>query len=246
MSLYPRFFRNLDQSAGRAILVSLALFALVIGIFIVGKTGSVVDVDSVQEAIRAYADSPMGPALLIAFFCLAAFIGIPQFALIAAAAIAFGPWGGAGWSWVATMISGAITFWLGRLLGEETFRKYAGQRANRFSSFLGRNAFAASFMVRSVPAGPFLVVNMAFGVSHSKFLAFWGGMALGIIPKIALVAFLGQSVAAAVKGNPLVAILAGGAAIGLWIAVMLYARSRRQNNPLIEPDPVDISAGTAE
>jgi len=246
MSLYPRFFRNLDQSATRAILVSLLLFALVIGIFIVGKTGSVVDVDGVQEAIRAYAGSPAGPLLLIAFFCLAAFIGIPQFALIAAAALAFGPWAGAGWSWVATMISGAITFWLGRFLGEETFRKYAGQRANRFSSFLGRNAFAASFMVRSVPAGPFLVVNMAFGVSQSKFLHYWAGMALGIVPKIALVAFLGQSVAAAVTGNPVVAILAGGAAIGVWIGVMLYARSRRQNNPEIAPNPVDISAGTAE
>jgi len=246
MSLYPRFFRNLDQSAARAIFVSLALFAVVIGIFIAGKTGSVIDLESAKLAIKTYATTPLGILMLIGLFCLAAFIGIPQFALIAIAVFAFGPAAGAGWSWVATMISGAITFWLGRFLGEETFRKYAGNRANRFSSFLGRNAFVASFMVRSIPAGPFLVVNMAFGVSQSKFLAFWGGMAFGIIPKIALVAFLGQSVAAAVTGNPLLAILAGGAAIAIWIGVMLYARSRRQNNPAITPTPVDISASAAD
>ena len=64
-----------------------------------------------------------------------------------------------------------------------------------------------SAIVRNVPTGPFLLVNMAFGVSNAKFRDYWIGMGLGIIPKIALVAFAGRSLLAALQGNILIALL---------------------------------------
>lgn len=226
MSILPRYIRNMDKSALRAILATLALFALVIAIFVIGKFGDFVDLDALQGAVQSFADSPWGLLFLVFVFCISAFIGVPQFALIAGAVAAFGPWTGAIYSWLATMVSGGLTFWLGRFAGEETFRRYAGNSAQRLSGFVGRNAFAASAIVRNVPTGPFIVVNMGFGVIGASFFAFWGGMALGIVPKIAVVTFLGESLGQAISGNPMIAVLAALAAGLVWFALMLFARRR--------------------
>ena len=175
---------------------------------------------------RALLTAHGGCYFLSFVFCISAFIGVPQFALIAGAVAAFGPWTGAIYSWLATMVSGGLTFWLGRFAGEETFRRYAGNSAQRLSGFVGRNAFAASAIVRNVPTGPFIVVNMGFGVIGASFFAFWGGMALGIVPKIAVVTFLGESLGQAISGNPMIAVLAALAAGLVWFALMLFARRR--------------------
>lgn len=226
MSILPRYFRNLDKTALRAVTVTLVLFAIVIGIFVAGKFGGFVDFEALQRALQSFADGPLGVPFLIFVFCLSAYIGVPQFALIAGAVVAFGPLWGAVWSWVATMCSGAVTFWTGRITGEATFKRYAGNTATRLSDFVGRNAFAASAIVRNVPTGPFIVVNMAFGVIGASFLGFWLGMAIGIVPKIAVVAFAGQGLMEAVTGNLWVAIGAAASAGGVWIALMLFARGR--------------------
>lgn len=226
MRLVPRYFTRMDASAQRSVLITLGLFALVILVFVVGKFGGVLNIDAARTALAGLNEGPWGALALIAIFCVAAFLGAPQFGLIAMAVAVFGPWQGAGYSWIATMVSGALTFWIGRFAGEDTFRKYAGNMANRMSVFIGRNAFLASAIVRNVPTGPFLVVNMAFGISRANFLHYWAGMGVGVIPKIALVAFAGQSIMAAIGGSPLIAIAAAVGAGGVWIALMLYARRR--------------------
>lgn len=226
MSLLPRFLTRMDASAQRSIFVTLGLFALVAAIFLIGKTSGGLNLEALRQSIDDLSGGPAAPLILIAVFCVAAFLGAPQFGLIAMAVAVFGPWQGMAYAWLATMVSGAVTFWTGRLAGEEVFRRYAGNMANRLSSFIGRNALTASAVVRNVPTGPFLIVNMAFGISEAKFLHYWIGMAIGILPKIALVAFAGQSLMAALRGSPWMAVLAALTAGGIWIAIMLYARRR--------------------
>jgi uncharacterized membrane protein YdjX (TVP38/TMEM64 family) len=158
----------------------------------------------------------------------------------------FGPWAGAGYSWIATMASGALTFYVGRLTGEQAFRRYAGKTANRLAGFIGRNAFVASAVVRNVPTGPLLLVNMAFGVSHARFLPFWAGMGVGTLPKIILIAFAGRSLLAALSGNPVTALLAALAAVGVYAAIAIWVRQRvrksGQSVALIGTSAVDNSS----
>ncbi len=243
MAKYPRFLNRLDTTAWRAVLVTLGLFGGVITIFLLGKTGVFGNFESVQTLLESLRGSPWGLPVVIAVFCLAAFLGIPQFGLIAATVVAFGPLQGLGHAWLATLVSGSVTFWTGRLAGEQTFRAYAGGGANRMSEFIGRNGFVASMLVRVVPTAPFVVVNMAFGVSHTKYLHFIAGLAIGIIPKTALVAFAGQSLFAVMKGSPLIALLAGLGAAVAWILVMLVARrsvrASRRDLPDKGQNPVD-------
>ncbi|MCA8890776.1 MAG: TVP38/TMEM64 family protein [Hyphomonas sp.] len=242
--------QNADTPARRAMVLGGVLLAVVLLVFGLGKLGVLPSGEAMTAWMDGMADSPWGLPALIVVFCVAAFLGVPQFALIAAAVAVFGPWAGGAYSWIATMVSGALTFYVGRLTGEQAFRRYAGKTANRLAGFIGRNAFVASAVVRNVPTGPLLLVNMAFGVSHARFLPFWAGMGVGTIPKIILVAFAGRSLLAALSGNPVTAILAALAAVAVYAVIAVWVRQRvrksGQSVALIGAGAVDNSGDLPE
>ena len=208
--------------------LTLAAMAFVLSLFLFGRYTDFINLEALQEAIRIFAEGPWGVPALILTFCACAFIGVPQFVLIGVAHYAFGPVWGAVWSWVATLCSGTITFWLGRFFGETTLERLGEGRIKRFTRFVARNAFAASAIVRNAPAGPFLMVNMVFGAVRAKYLHYLGGMALGIIPKIAVVAFGMQAIEAALGGNIWLAIGAASVALACFVGGLLYVRYRRR------------------
>lgn len=229
-----------------ALWLGLGLGATVITLFLLGKTGVLGSLEAFITQMQIMADTPWALPAVIALFTGAAFVGLPQFGLIGAAVVAFGPVNGALYSWVATMVSGSVTFWLGRFSGEAAVARFSGRRAARFAEFVGRNAFAASLIVRNVPTGPFLIVNMAFGALRANYFAFLAGMAIGSLPKILLVTFAGQSLMSAVTGSPL---LAAGLAVlaamifgGLW----LYVRHRQRTGKIISPMPIRSVDRTSE
>jgi len=219
------FLVEMDAKTVRAVGVTLALFAMIGVIFLIGKTDFGHEVTHDFEVwMQSYAHSPWAIFIVIAVFTLSAYIGAPQFVLIAACVVAFGPWLGFGYSWVATVVSGVVTFYTGRLVGAETFNRIGGGHMARLSDYIGRNAFSASFIVRNVPSAPFIIVNMAFGVARAPFWGFILGLGLGSIPKTALVALFGNvftrmTEGADWKGTLLIA------GIGLlWLGLVVLAR----------------------
>ena len=113
--------------------------------------------------------------------------------MIAAAVVAFGPFAGAAYSWIGTMVSALVGFYLGRAAGARVLERFSGDGVKRFTRLVGQNGFLASLIVRLVPSAPFIVVNMAAGVTPMRLRDFAAGTALGIIPKIALTAFAGAT-----------------------------------------------------
>ncbi|MBB34703.1 MAG: hypothetical protein CME88_03600 [Hirschia sp.] len=221
----------MDESAWRAVLVTTCLFVGVAIILLVGKSvilsgneGGLIE--TLQAFLIDLRNSPFGMPVVVLVFCLAAFLGAPQFMLITAAVTAFGPLLGFAYAWLATTISMGLTFWVGRMAGEGTVRKYGGDIVNRFSSFVGKNDLLASAIVRNVPTAPFIIVNMAFGVSKARFWRFLIGGSLGSLPKHLLVAFGGQAVIKAIQGNMWMAAAAFAVSIFIWIPLMLFARRR--------------------
>ncbi|WP_026296820.1 TVP38/TMEM64 family protein [Hirschia maritima] len=226
------FLNRMDKSAWRAVCVSAALFVCVAAILVFGKmvlmngeSGEGI-LSKVEVLLVSLRDHPLGLPALILLFCSMAFIGAPQFGLIAIAVVAFGPVRGFIYAWIAAMFSMSLTFWVGRFMGVETVRKYGGETVNRLSRFVGKNDFLASMIVRNVPTAPFIIVNMAFGVSHAVFWRFLAGAGIGVIPKTALVAFGGGAVMATLKGNPWMAVGAVLASLLIWAPLMLFARKR--------------------
>lgn len=241
MNRVLRFLNRMDARAARAVWVSLALFALVGAIFIIGRFGLNIEPGSVEAWFEQAAGAWYALPATILLFTLLAFVGAPQFALIAAAVFAFGPVQGFLYAWVATMVSATVDFWLGRFLGADVVRRYGGETVNRISAFVGRNGFWASLIVRIVPSAPFIVVNMAAGVSRMSYFAFIAGAGVGVIPKTALVAFAGGSLIALFSGGDVWALVALAAVALAWIAVMLFARRLLRQGA----GPIDPVAGDA-
>jgi len=246
-----RFLNRLDARAARAVWITLALFGLVAAVFVVGRFVLDIEPSSVRTWFASASSEWYALPATVMLFTVLAFVGAPQFALIGAAVFAFGPVLGFLYSWIATVVSASVNFWVGRFLGAETVRRYGGRTVNRISAFVGKNGFWASLIVRIVPSAPFIVVNMAAGVSHMGYLPFLAGLGVGIIPKTAIIAFFGGSLMALFAGGGWQAGLALAAAAAAWVGFMLYARKlmRSDDGPVAPPPGEDAETagdGVAE
>lgn len=241
MDALLRFINRLDARATRAVWITVALFGVVAALFVLGRYGLDIEPNSVKAWFASVASEWYALPATILVFTVLAFFGVPQFALIGAAVFAFGPVLGFAYSWIATVISATIDFWTGRVLGAETLRKYGGKTVNRISGFVGRNGFWASLIVRIVPSAPFIVVNMAAGVSRMGYFPFIAGLGVGVIPKTAVIAFFGGSLMALFSGGGWPALLALGVAAAAWVGFMLYARTllRSDDGPAAPEAPAE-------
>lgn len=225
MSRFFDFLSNMEARRWRAVLATALLLGAMIALFAVGKSQLGLEAEGrLEDWLAGFRQGPWSLVAAIVVFTVSAFFGAPQFILIAACVVAFGPWFGFLYSWIATVVSAGVTYWLGRGPTARLLARHGGKTVGRLTRFVGKNAFYASFMIRNVPSAPFIVVNMAFGAARASFSGFLAGCALGVLPKTALVAFFGGSFMTAVSGDGIwtSAILAGVALA--WLALMLVVR----------------------
>ncbi len=229
------FVTNMDAQAWRTLVVSFVLFGGVGMVFFFGAPLLGYDEGRTLQGWLSFAEGPLGlPAAVVAFAGLA-FLGVPQIVLIAAAVVAFGPPLGALYSWIGTMVSSLVGFYLGRAAGAKVLQRFSGDGVKRFVAMIGRNGFLASLIVRLAPSAPFIVVNMAAGMTPMRTRDFVAGSGIGIVPKIVLTAFAGSSILSLMKGEirghwqAILTVAAAWIAIG-WVARLWLRRREREGD----------------
>jgi len=218
------FISNMDRQAWRTLAVSFVLFGGVGVVFLFGAQVLGFDGEATVERWLGAASGVWSLPMAVLAFAVLAFIGVPQFMLIAAAVVAFGAWTGFAYSWIGTMVSALVGFYLGRVGGARALKTISGDSMRRFMDMVGANGFLASLIVRLVPSAPFIVINMAAGVTPMRVRDFTAGTALGIVPKIALTAFAGASIVRALKGGGLRHMVGLALVLAAWIAIGWCAR----------------------
>jgi uncharacterized membrane protein YdjX (TVP38/TMEM64 family) len=218
------FITNMDRQAWGALAVSFVLFGGVGIVFLFGAQVLGFNGEATVEQWLGAASGPWALPVAVAAFAALAFIGVPQFMLIAAAVVAFGAWAGFAYSWIGTMASSLVGFYLGRAAGAKALKTLSGESMQKFMDLVGRNGFLASLVVRLVPSAPFIVVNMAAGVTPMRAFDFAAGTAIGIVPKIALTAFAGSSIVQALNGGGLEHVAWLVAVVVVWIGIGWFAR----------------------
>ncbi len=228
LSLWARladFAQNMDERAWRAVAASIAMIVVAGVILVIGRLYYGAEIEAFIDATLGEARrTRLGLPITIAVFTLTAYVGAPQFVLILACVVAFGPEQGFWFAWIATIVSGAATYFTGRLAGAETRKRLGGATGGRFTRFMGKNAFLASLIVRFVPTAPFVVVNTAFGAARVNFWPYLAGLTIGVLPKTAIFAFGYDGIMDALEGRWGGAALMGGAAIVLWVFVAFFVR----------------------
>ena len=86
--------------------------------------------------------------------------------------------------WPSALLSAAVTYAIGRRLGQGLLRKFAGRRLNRLSQRLGRRGLLAMVIVRLLPIAPYSIVNVVAGASQIGWRDFMLGTAIGLTPGI--------------------------------------------------------------
>lgn len=222
-----RFLNNMDARATTSLLVSAALFGFVIFMFAYGE--GVIRLDGeleLREWLVNASESVWAPVAVVAIYIVLGLTGFPQFFLIGATVFAFRDELPTGifYAWAATMASASFNFALGHFFGAGIVRRFGGARLNALSVFVGRRGILASGIVRVVPSAPFIVVNMAAGLSHIPYWKFALGTGVGILPKILMIALVGASALEFfLSRNPrdLVMIVV---MIAAWLAILYGAR----------------------
>jgi uncharacterized membrane protein YdjX (TVP38/TMEM64 family) len=176
------------------------------------------------EMMRSLSDSPWAIPVTILLFCALAFIGAPQWMLITGTVLAFGVWEGGALSWVGSLAAAILGFAIGHFVGAERLRRIDGELVQKLSAAVRKNGFMTSLVVRLVPTGPAILVNLAAGVSRMKFWHFVAGTALGIVPKIMIICLISQGVISSFSGSLMALFFAGLA--GLAILLSRLARKR--------------------
>ena len=221
------FFTNLDARAWRSLAVSFVLFGGVGLVFLFGAStlGLKHGGELVERWMGAGLPPPEAFVVSVCAFTAFAFLGVPQFVLVAAAVVAFGPWAGFAYSFVGNLVSAVIGFLVGRRFGARFLRDYAGRGIQDFMELVGQNGLVASGVIRLVPSAPFVVVNMAAGVTPMKLTSFTIGTAIGSIPKLALTAFAGAQFMQGLNGGGWSKWATLAATAAVWIVSGLYART---------------------
>jgi uncharacterized membrane protein YdjX (TVP38/TMEM64 family) len=193
-----RFLAGLSPEHWSAALVIasflMGLLVLALAYIYGGALFGVHGQDSVEALIAHVAAGPLAPLWVMLVFSGLAIAGVPQFILIAATIVVFGPWLGGLYSWLATAASAGLGFLLGRLFAARMMARYGGERLNRLSALIARHGILSTALIRNVPAAPFIVVNVAAGATQMSTAKFMLGTGLGIIPKIVFIMLVGTGV----------------------------------------------------
>jgi uncharacterized membrane protein YdjX (TVP38/TMEM64 family) len=191
---------------------------------------------SVEALMSEWANGPFASLAVMLIFSILALIGMPQFILIAATVVVFGPWLGAAYSWIATMASALFGFALGRVFAQRMLKRYGGKRLNEASQFVADHGILSTAIVRNIPSAPFIVLNVAAGASVMSSAKFIIGTAIGILPKIVFISLIGTgALALFTRWNPEDFFLIVAVAV-LWVGLGLVLRRlaarRRNRRPL--------------
>jgi uncharacterized membrane protein YdjX (TVP38/TMEM64 family) len=147
------------------------------------------------------------------------FLGVPRQVVAYAAGSGFGPWLGTALAVLAATVGCVASFLCARLVVHDWVERRFAARIGGINRFLAANTFSTTLMLRLLPVGNNLVLNLAAGASGVATLPFLAGSVVGYVPQSLVFAVLGAGMT---FGHQTllglgVALFAVSAAIGVWL-----------------------------
>lgn len=165
---------------------------------------------------------PLGIGLSILFMATFSLLPVPSEFLMIVIMKIYGPWWGVLYSWIGSMSSAMITFFLARHFGKQLMRAFISEKnIRKVSRWIANRGAFGLILSRIIPV-PFIVVNYTAGISPG--VTWWNyawTSAVGGIPYYvgSALVFLGAS------HKYMTWIFVGGIAVlGIWVGGYLYNR----------------------
>jgi phospholipase D1/2 len=184
------------------------------------------DVATLVEGARPLRDHPVTPLLVIGAYAVGGLVVAPITMLIIATAMAFGPLLGFVYSLLGCLVSAALTYSIGSLMGRETMRRFTGRHVSLLSHRLARHGLTAILIVRILPVAPFTVINIMAGASEVRFRDFILATFLGMLPGLAVMTFFGDRLQSAIQDPRAESFMILAALVVVLVLVMTWLRRR--------------------
>ncbi|WP_394223766.1 VTT domain-containing protein [Alteromonas gracilis] len=208
------------------ILIGLAIIA-VLGGLMFWASQSISWLSS--ESINAFLEKSRGTYFALPTVLLVYVVGgilfFPVTVLSLAVAAIFGPIWGPIYGMIGALMSSAITFGIGKFLGNAGLKKIGGPKVAAVDAKLKRSGIVGVAAIRMLPIAPFSLVNLVAGISSIGIFQFLIGTFLGMFPPMIAKGLVGDSIAQIWK-NPspeTISYLVGG--IILW-GVMIWGSQK--------------------
>ncbi len=194
--------------------------------------GDWLDMDSARAAGEWLRAQPFTPLMVLACYVLGGVAVVPVTLMIVASVLVFGTWWGLFYALAGSWLSAMAVFWIGRLAGRDTVRRFAGSLINRLSHKLSSSGLLAVITVRVVPVAPFSVINLIAGVSAIRTRDFALGTLVGMLPGVVAVVLLADRISASLQQPDLWQFVLLGIAVLLVAAALAGLRHwiRRKNS----------------
>jgi uncharacterized membrane protein YdjX (TVP38/TMEM64 family) len=168
-----------------------------------------------METLRA---SPWAGPAVLGLFLVGSLVAFPVTALVAATAIALGPWSGFGWALAGCLLGATATYGVGRLVGGKRLERLLGGWVSDAADRLRGGGIIPIMVLRNVPIAPFTFVNVVAGATVG-FRDFLIGTALGMAPGVAAVTLLGDRLGSALENPDAASLALLALAVVVWIGV---------------------------
>lgn len=216
----PREQHPLRAHAAR-IGIAVIIFAALVLLWRETPLKDVVHLRAVFGLLENLQQQPFAPVLILTLYIVAGLVFVPVVLLIAATGMVFGPWPGLFYAMGGSLLSAAVTFWIGSKTGTELCRRLLRGRARSLQSRLQKQGLLAVAMVRAMPIAPFTVVNLVAGAAQISWRDFMLGTLVGMLPGIIMTILFVDRAAAALRRPTLGSIATLVLSMGIIVAVSL-------------------------
>lgn len=149
------------------------------------------------DSLRAFIEQwPLAPLAFIVVMVLRPFLLMPSALVMTAGGALFGVLGGTVLGSIGGALGGAMSFWLARSLGRGFVERRLGGRLAKVDQAFGQRRSARLVaLYTAFPATPLGVAQVACGLSAMRGLPFAVATLIGLLPRTALLAWFGDSLA---------------------------------------------------
>lgn len=142
---------------------------------------------NIEVVITSFRSSLLAPFVVTGAFVVSGLLMCPLTLMILATALAFDPLPAFFYAMLGALSSAAVSFAVGKMLGRDTVRKFAGKRLNMLSKKLAHRGVFAIVIARMIPLLPFTITNLVAGASNVNFRDFLIGTAIGLCPGLLVI-----------------------------------------------------------
>ena len=184
--------------------IAVIVFALFVLLWRETPLREIFSIDYIFAFVEKLQRQPLAPLFILALYVVAGFIFVPVVLLIAATGAVFGPGLGFIYALCGSLLSAAISFWIGTKTDSKAWSKLLNHRVQRLQARLQEQGLLAVAMVRVMPIAPFTAVNLMAGAAKIRWRDFMLGTLTGMLPGILFtVLFVDRATAALQQPTPL-------------------------------------------